>query len=85
MFRPAALVSLAVPLTLLTSACSDHELGKFNSKPEASITSHSDGDEEYEGYAGTFRGSVSDPNHDNEDLARMSFKQAPVWASVSYP
>ena len=51
-------------LVLLTMGCrSDEGIKKFNSTPEANITSHVDGDTETEGYSVTFMGTGSDANH----------------------
>ena len=44
------------PILLLLACDSDKGVTAFNSKPEASITSHSDGDSVQEGYVITFRG-----------------------------
>lgn len=59
------LLLLPLPLGL---ACNDQSLGRFNSPPEASITSHLDGDEVQEGYEITVRGAASDPNHAEDEL-----------------
>ncbi|MCK6502665.1 Ig-like domain-containing protein [Myxococcota bacterium] len=61
------LLALLSPLPL-GLACNDQSLGRFNSPPEASITSHLDGDEVQEGYEITVRGAASDPNHAAEEL-----------------
>ena len=57
---------LSIPMLLV--GCSDTSVKAFNAEPEATITSHSDGDEVYEGYTESFRGAVSDPDHASEDL-----------------
>ena len=50
-------------------ACnSDKGVTVFNSPPVAEITSHSDGDTVYEGYAVSFVAALSDNNHNNADL-----------------
>ena len=56
--------------SLLLFACdSDKGITAFNSKPEASITSHTDGDEVLEGILVTLRGSASDANHTYDQLS----------------
>ena len=55
-------------IPLLIACDSDKGVTAFNSKPEASITSHSDGDTVQEGYLQTFRGSASDANHSYDEL-----------------
>ena len=57
---------LCVPF--LFSCASDDGLKTYNSDPTATITSHADGDEVLEGMAVTFRGSMSDPNHQTKEL-----------------
>ncbi|MEC7987594.1 MAG: Ig-like domain-containing protein, partial [Myxococcota bacterium] len=57
---------LTVPFFL--SCASDDGLKTYNSDPTATITSHADGDEVLEGMAVTFRGSMSDPNHQTSEL-----------------
>ncbi len=54
-------------------ACSDSSVGRHNAAPDVSITSHVDGDEVYEGYAVTFRGSASDADNANTDLVATWF------------
>ena len=50
-------------------ACeSDKGVTVFNALPDAIITSHVDGDTVQEGVAITFRGAVSDPNHQYDEL-----------------
>ena len=51
------------PLTVLAVACSDGGVTKFNADPEATITSHTDGDTVREGVAEIIRGQVGDPDH----------------------
>ncbi|MDP6942938.1 MAG: hypothetical protein QF464_02215, partial [Myxococcota bacterium] len=65
MSRFAVLFSLPLALTACTP---DSSVGKINAKPTAEITSHSDGAEVYEGYTESFRGVVSDPDHEGEEL-----------------
>ena len=61
--------SISITSLVLLFACdSDKGVTAFNAKPEASITSHSDGDSVQEGYLIAFRGSASDPNHSYEEL-----------------
>jgi hypothetical protein len=47
---------------------SDDGLKTFNDNPEATITSHDDGDEVLEGYAVLMRAQVSDSNNSNSEL-----------------
>ena len=57
------------PILLVGIACdSDKGITRFNSTPEAAITSHFDDDTVLEGFVTTVRGSVSDPNHENQTL-----------------
>ena len=61
--------STALLLFLSTGpGCSEHKVGRFNSLPEATITSHADGATAYEGETITLTGRVSDPDHAMEDL-----------------
>ena len=53
---------------LAISCSSDKNLGVFNAEPQASISSHSDGDSVYEAVAVTFKAALSDPNNSNDDL-----------------
>jgi len=56
-----------VPCLLL--ACqSEKGITTFNNGPEANITSHTDGDEVFEGETVTFRGAVSDPDDGPDNL-----------------
>jgi hypothetical protein len=48
---------------LLLVGCNDSAVKAFNASPLANITTHSAGDDVLEGYAITFRGSVSDSDH----------------------
>ena len=60
---------LSVCLTSFLFACSsDKSITTVNASPEATITSHSDGDEVLEGFIGNLRGQVSDSNHSSEEL-----------------
>jgi hypothetical protein len=61
---------VVVPLALALAACSsDSGLKKYNSEPEAFISSHTTGDTVVEGVPETIRGQVGDPNHAIEDLS----------------
>ncbi|MDP2313789.1 MAG: hypothetical protein Q8P41_12850 [Pseudomonadota bacterium] len=60
-------------LVLLVGCNPDTGITKFNNVPEASITSHVDGDSVDEGYVITFRGTISDTNHGYEDLVATWF------------
>ena len=62
---------LTAALTLL--GCNDQSVGRHNAAPDASITSHADGDEVYEGYTVTLRGSASDADNSNTDLVATWF------------
>ena len=53
---------------LLVSCTTDDGIKAFNSNPEGTITSHANGDTVLPETPITFRGSVSDPNHDTTDL-----------------
>ena len=55
-------------LTLTALGCSDASLKTFNAEPVAVITSHADGEELLEQEETVFRGSASDPDHDEVDL-----------------
>jgi hypothetical protein len=57
------------PFLALLAACSDGGLTKFNSPPEAEITSPADGESVREGTALTVRGTASDANDRMEDLS----------------
>ena len=59
-----------VLLTLpgLLGGCSDTGVTTFNANPDAEITSHGDGQELLAGYTESFRGVVSDPDHEGEEL-----------------
>jgi hypothetical protein len=50
----------SLPVFLAFAACSDQSVGRFNTPPEAAITSHEDGAVFLEGYAVELRGSASD-------------------------
>ena len=65
--------SVAAPLLLVASltACQDQSFTRFNSVPEATITSHADASEVYEGYAVAMRGTASDPDHGTTDLTAL--------------
>ena len=57
------------PILVLAVAChSEDALKTFNTNPEATITSHQNGDTVLEGYVTTFRGVVSDANHQSNEL-----------------
>ncbi len=64
-------VFLSAALTL--TGCTDTSVGRHNAAPDASITSHADGDEVYEGYTVTLRGSASDADNLNTDLIATWF------------
>ena len=54
---------------LFLLACnSDESIKVFNSDPEATITSHTEGSELLEAVEYTFVGQVNDANHQNEEL-----------------
>ena len=64
-------------LMLLFFACrSDKGVTVFNPNPEASITSHQNGDEILEGSSVYFVGNVNDANHSSEELTT-------IWKSGS--
>ena len=59
-------------LLVLSVGCNpDNGLKAFNAEPEAEITSHADDSEVYEGYVESFRGSVTDPDHDTDELVAI--------------
>ncbi|MES2645168.1 MAG: hypothetical protein V4850_37115 [Myxococcota bacterium] len=60
-------------LVLLVGCRPDTGITKFNNEPEATITSHVDGDPVDEGYVVTFRGTVSDTNHGYDELVATWF------------
>jgi hypothetical protein len=62
-FPPAFLAFAA-----LLSGCPDQNISAVNAKPEATITSHEDGDVVSEGDVVTFWGVVSDPDHQTSSL-----------------
>ncbi len=68
-------VARLLPLLLL-SACSDQAITVINANPEATITSHRDGDVVSEGVLFAIRGTVSDPDHLAEDLVATWFLDA---------
>ena len=61
------LSSASLALALLCG-CPDNNVGAVNATPEATILSHQDGDEVFEGYTVTFQGSVSDADHPADNL-----------------
>ncbi|MEC8380682.1 MAG: hypothetical protein VXZ96_10200, partial [Myxococcota bacterium] len=78
--------TLSLSTVLLLIACdSDKGVTAFNSKPEASITSHSDGDSVQEGYVITFRGSASDANHSYDELTATWYVGSEVLCEATIP
>ncbi len=63
------MLSIALHFLLVLSGCNDSSVGRHNAAPDVSITSHTDGDSVYEGYIVTLRGSASDADNVNTDLA----------------
>ena len=57
---------------------SDEGIQKFNSPPEANITSHGDGDSILEGYPITLIGTGSDSNHGSDDLTAIWYAGSTV-------
>jgi hypothetical protein len=53
---------------LLLTACPDQSIQAINANPEATITSPEEGEEVFEGFLTMVRGTVSDPDHQTEDL-----------------
>ncbi|MGC6511083.1 MAG: fibrinogen-like YCDxxxxGGGW domain-containing protein [Myxococcota bacterium] len=77
---------LTILSVIFTMACdSDKGVTAFNSKPVATITSHSDGDTVLEGFVTTFRGSASDPNHRFDQLTATWFVDAEVLCDARVP
>ena len=65
-------------------ACSNEEgIKAFNSNPEGTITSHSDGAELTSGEQISFRGSVSDPNNATNQLIYTWFADAVTGLAVA--
>jgi len=58
---------------LVLAGCSDQAVGKFNSAPDAQITSPADGTAVLAGTVVTLRGAASDPNHDAAELTARWF------------
>ena len=59
----------AITMLLLSIGCqSEKGVTVFNAKPDAQITSHSDGAVLQEGFLISFRGTVTDPNHSHDLL-----------------
>ena len=71
------LVSISIVLSLI-GCRSDEGIKKFNSTPEANITSHVNGDSETEGYVVTFIGTGSDANHGTTDLTAAWYSGSDV-------
>ena len=60
---------LVIYTSLVLTACGGGEAKVNNTVPSADITSHEEGIELLEGYDITFRGLVSDANHQNTELS----------------
>ncbi len=58
---------------LVLAGCSDQAVGKFNSAPDAQITSPADGATVLAGTPVTLRGAASDPNHAAAELTARWF------------
>ena len=67
---------------VFAAACSDEGLKKYNSNPEATITSHVNGDTTQEGVIETIRGQVGDPNHSISDPVSYTHLTLPTIYSV---
>lgn len=75
---------LTVSVLLSLVACrSDEGIKKFNSTPQANITSHSDNDDVLEGYPVTFWGSGSDSNHSAEELSATWYSGSTVICELA--
>ena len=73
-------------LTLAALGCNpDAGLKAFNAEPEAEITSHADGAEVREGETESFRGSVTDPDHDSSDLVSIWYLGGEEVCSAAAP
>ena len=59
---------LPLGLLYLVACDSDKGVTVFNTPPTADIVSHTDGDEVFEGYPVEFRATLSDANHDTDQL-----------------
>lgn len=64
---------------------SEKGISTFNAQPEATITSHFDGDEVLEGIEITLRGSASDPNNNYDDLTATWFSDGEKICEASMP
>ena len=60
--------AIALVATGLLSGCPDQNISAVNAHPDATVTSHADGDALLEGVTVTFHGIVSDPDHQAEEL-----------------
>ena len=67
MIRFSAL-AVALCSTGVLAGCPDQNISAVNAHPDATVTSHADGDALLEGAEVTFHGIVSDPDHQAEDL-----------------
>jgi len=67
MSRTLALSAILAGSSLLTG-CPDQNVSAVNANPEATVTSHEDGDTVREGDTVTFWGIVSDPDHQTTSL-----------------
>jgi len=72
-------------LALPCAACSDATIKSVNSNPEATITSHTDGDAVAEGQLAQLRGSVSDPNHDVTELLAAWYRDSDEICAFTVP
>ena len=75
-----------LPSVLVLFVCSsDKGVTKFNSIPEAYITSHNDGYGVLEGYSVIFMGTVSDPNHSYDQLMATWFSGTEMICPAQMP
>ena len=78
--------ALLALLPLLITACQpDQSLGTRNDAPEASITSHQEGDVVLEGDTVTLRGMVSDADHDDANLLATWFAGSTTACAAAAP
>ncbi|MFH1466209.1 MAG: hypothetical protein ABIO70_17625 [Pseudomonadota bacterium] len=81
MTRTFPLAALAALLT----GCPDQNVSAVNAKPEATITSHEDGDAVDEGETVTFWGVISDPDHQTSSLLASWYLGGEKVCSASAP
>ena len=76
------LVSVSILMSLM-GCRSDEGIKKFNSTPEANITSHVTGDAETEGFSVAFLGFGSDANHAATELTATWYSGSDIICEES--